>query len=331
MANQLVDVIEASPLQSSRFSSDLYPATQGDPNDNPYYNCYIICNDRSILIHASLPMEYSMDMGSQYESSFSQALSSNMYSAARSVGNAAGYQFATKAMTAKVWQGTNDITFTLPFVLQLETDYYKDILKPLSDLYKLVLPTQSKAFGLLESPGPSLDLAMLRKMVWDTLSNTSLSSAWNGLQDGVSGLIDGTKDFVSGNTPDAPDPTAALLASIKNNCSLLIGSHQYFDSVVVTNVAQTTHVLPYYKTGTMSRVEVSVTFSTFVVPTQSDISKLLLGSVRDSEVKTAPGVSVSNQTLVGPENSSALLDASTIKATRTPYEYEEFLYQSGLF
>jgi hypothetical protein len=322
--NSYVYATPAIPLQSEQFLYDKSPPPRGNPNDNPFYNCYLTCPDKNILIRANLPHEYSLDFGAAYEASFSQSLSDNTYAAARKVGNALGLQFVTKAMTAKLWQGSNDVTFSLPFIFQIETDYYKDVLEPMSQLYRLVLPKQSASFGLLESPGPSLDLQKLKALAGDTKIGDVLSKSFDA-------VIDGTKSIADGELPQGPDPTAALLGCIKNNCSLVIGGYQYFDSVVVTNVAQTTSVLPYYKTGTMSRVEVVVTFSTFVVPTEDDIPKLLLGSMVEPQLSDSSSVASSNPTASGSEDNADRLDTGMYGDTLSDEEYEDYLNNYGIF
>lgn len=257
-----------APLGSDYFMYDRYLPPQGSPNDNPFYVCFLSCPDKGFTIKANLPQEYALELGGVFESPFSQSLTEKTGPVAKTAGSAGGFQFATKAMTARLWQASNDVTFTLPFVLQLETDYFKDILEPISNLYKLILPEQSATAGLLTSPGPSLDLVKLKEAASELMFGNSSTQT----------MTSGSAPVNSGNSPSVPDPTAALLNSIKNNCFLYIGSYQFFDSVVVTNIAQNTKVLPYHLTGTMTRVEVAVTFSTFCVPTQADIPNLLLGS-----------------------------------------------------
>jgi hypothetical protein len=235
----------------------------------------IACNDKNITIVANLPQEFSMDLGACYEEAFSQGLSgllsgNGMLSeiAGKSM-KMLGLQLTTKALTAQVWQGSTEISFSLPLIFQVESDSERDIQKPLRDLYSLVLPEEKEAGGLLEAPGPRVDLNKLQQnsgSLMDALGGTgsALSSAITGesamsIKDGVNSAL---KPFSN-----------AFLSSIKNNISLSIGDRMLFKSVVITSVAQNFSVQPL-EDGVFQRVECTVGFKTFYVLTQQDMPDL---------------------------------------------------------
>lgn len=273
--------------------------TMGQPLSvatNPHYMCYIIPLDRGMdPIIAHLPEEYQLNLGASYQAPFSQGPKDHINPGVGMAASAFGIQFANKAMTAQLWQGSNDMEFSLPLVFQLESDPNADILKPLSALYELVLPREDVAGGLLTSPGPHLDLDLLKQSVSEL--GTSAAGAgnqlWEGLKEGKEELSTAMGDSAASTLSVAGQQISnaanagnralaaasnAITSAIKYNIALMIGQFQFFPSVVITNIAQNTKVRPFWETGTMSRVEVTVTFRTFYTPTNRDLPSLLLGT-----------------------------------------------------
>lgn len=308
------------------FSDDwVYVDSIPDPRESEFYRCIIVCPERGINITANLPAEYQLDFGSSYDTPFSQSVSNNAYAGAKNTAGAFGFQFATKAMTSKIWQAGNQADFTIPLVLQIENDPYEDVIKPLADLYSLVLPSVSGVLGMLKAPGPVLDPDRISGKLWKAVTTGagSLADAAKDTWDGK-GVGDSVSDNLQG------DPTAWLLAAVKNNCYLYIGHHQFFSSVVLTNVSQTTSVLPHYGTGVMSRVEVNVTFSTLWVPTQEDIKDLVLGSFRNTEEDSAAAVPDDPET-EDPSEDPAFLEAADRALEVSESYHQEFLENEGIF
>ena len=262
---------------------------------NPHYMCYIIPLDRGMdPIIAHLPEEYALNLGASYQAPFAQG-PTDQHSHVGAAASAFGVQFANKAMTAQIWQGSNEMEFSLPLVFQLERNPNEDILKPLSALYELVLPREETAGGLLTSPGPHLDLDLLKqsaseltdkaaeaaKQMWDSKnSNDKNPPKGTSMSDAESSILstEGIKNIANAGNSALATASNAITAAIKYNIALMIGQFQFFPSVVITNVQQNTKVRPYWQTGTMSRVEVTVTFRTFYTPTNRDLPSLLLGT-----------------------------------------------------
>ncbi len=256
-------------------------AVRTPPYVNQNYLAVIACNDKNITVIANLPQEFSMDLGASYEEAFSQGLAgllsgNGMLSeiAGKSL-KMLGLQLTTKALTAQVWQGSTEISFTLPLIFQVESDSEADIQKPLRDLYSLVLPEEKEAGGLLEAPGPRVDLAKLKKAAISMGSIASetggqLQSAWANNQGNLWGMAQAAQSAVGGGLRSFSN---AFLSAIKNNISLSIGDRMLFKSVVITSVAQNFAVQPL-EDGVFQRVECTVGFKTFYVLTQQDMPDL---------------------------------------------------------
>ena len=269
-------------------------------DSNPNYLCVITCNSLNISLTANMPQDFSIDLGAQYEEAMAQAVASNSTIAElTSKARLAGIQLTTQALTAQVWQGSTDVTFSIPLVFQIENDENTDILKPLMDLYTLVLPDDTDG-GFLKAPGPSLSPELLGKAVGQFTSGVinsvvAAGGALDAVQDKVTEVISGTLSNYIPGVQQIKAPTAAtadhteankvassakgsgpknpLISAVKNNISLTLGNYMHFDSVVITNVSQTHQVQPV-ASGTMSRVDVQVTFKTFFAPTRSDIKNI---------------------------------------------------------
>lgn len=269
----------------------------GDNKDkNPNYLAVITCTGLNIQITANLPQDFSIDIGAQYEEAVAQMVASNQIVSELATGaRMAGVQLVTQALTAQVWQGSTEISFSLPLSFQVSTDEYEDVLKPLSDLYRLSLPDEVTEGGFLKAPGPSLSVELLKKStgaftsgLMNTAVGSDVSKAVSAAKDKVSSTLDGVVSLFSSGSKTASAPGASkvtspqsegqkgsLASAITNNISLTLGQYMHFDSVVITNVGQTHHVQPL-ENGTMSRVDVTVNFKTFFVPTQKDIKTIFL-------------------------------------------------------
>lgn len=285
---------------------------------NPHYMCYIIPLDRGmdpIILH--LPEEYSLALGASYQAPFAQG-PKDLHAHVGPAASAFGVQFANKAMTMQLWQGSNDMEFSLPLVLQIENDPNADVLKPLSALYELVLPRENIAGGLMTSPGPHLDLELLKQgikgdqavdqAIGDIFApngESALGAAVNGATGTVSSFSGATMSDATANTIgvagegikntfNAGNRALANLSNtvtsaIKYNIALMIGQFQFFPSVVITNVQQDTKVRPDSETGTMSRINLTVSFRTFYTQTNRDLPSLLLGTQNQwNETTAAP-------------------------------------------
>lgn len=316
-------------------TSDRFVMGRPLSQQNPHYNCYIIPLDRGMdPIIAHLPEEYALALGASYQAPFAQG-PKDLHAHVGPVASAFGVQFVNKAMTMQLWQGSNDMEFTIPLILQVESDPNKDVLKPLSALYELMLPRENTPGGLMTSPGPYLDLEALKQSIrgQQTVNKVASEVLWNSEEGkssvlgsaatgatttgwaavtgaastiGEASMSDATADTIGAageairNTYNAGNNALAAMSNsitsaIKYNIMLMIGEFQLFPSVVITNVQQTTKVRPDYITGTMTRIEVAVTFKTFYTPTNLDLPNLLLGTQSQWNETTQPAPESSQQ------------------------------------
>lgn len=249
-------------------------------------------NSEPMIIVATLPDTFAFDIASQYEAPFAQGLGGEGKIA--SMLRLGGLSLTNQAMTAQVWQGTSDVQFTIPFVFQADTNEIEDVIKPIKNLLKLTLPRVGKTGGLLESPGPRIDLQKLVSYMEKNpgavmnfpkaLGNAALEGAGSAIQAGASftpwGDESGLQGAISkaGNVRGEVDSasaafSAALNASITNNIRLEVGHYIHFPHVVVLDVQQTANVQPM-ASGVFQRVEVNVTFKTFLLPTANDLDNM---------------------------------------------------------
>lgn len=248
------------------------------------YKAFIVASqdDVPVLIEAWLPETVGNDVNATYEAPFAQGVSNALGAPVGDMARFVGMSLTTQALTAKVWQGGGFIEFSLPFIFQAETSPAKDVMLPIKKLMKLTMPKDRTGGGLLEAPGPRIDLDELLKRGGETINKAS-SALSSGLTN-PSKLIDSAKAIVSNPVDalksardgfkDISKPlSTALVNSVKNNISLYIGQFQYFPCVVITDVSPTYDVIigPDFNP---IRATVNVQFSTYYVPTDRDIDAM---------------------------------------------------------
>lgn len=248
------------------------------------YKAFIVGSqdDVPIVVEAWLPETIGNDVNATYEAPFAQGMSNMLGETIGNFSRFIGMSLTTQALTTKVWQGGGFIEFSLPLIFQAETSPSKDVMLPIKNLMKLTMPKDRNGGGLLEAPGPRIDLDELLKRGGEGINRAS-EALTKGLTN-PSKLVDSAKNLAS-NTSGALQTTrdsfaavsqplsSALVNSVKNNISLYIGQFQYFPCVVITDVSPTYDVIIGPDFNPM-RATVNVQFSTFYVPTDRDIDTM---------------------------------------------------------
>jgi hypothetical protein len=242
------------------------------------YKALVICSDQNIIVDAWLPETVGLDVNANYDAPYAQgigAINDKLGALAQFI----GMNLTTQAMTAQLWQGGSFINFQIPFIFQAESNAEIDVMRPIKDLLRLTMPRDPSVGGILEAPGPHIDIKKLAQ----NASQAGQSSLSNLTSQGASGLVDTAKQVVN-NGLDMNDLAKAkdqanniakqasrlIVNSVVNNISLYIGKFMYFPSVVVTDVSPTYDVV-LNNAGKPMRATVNVGFRTFYIPTQNDI------------------------------------------------------------
>jgi hypothetical protein len=277
------------------------------------YKAFVVAQEEGILVEAWLPEQIQVDLHADYDAPFAQGFTD---AAGQMIGNMArfaGMSLTTQALTAQVWQGGSNIQFSLPLIFQAESSGVSDVMKPIKDLMRLMLPKDPQDGGLLEAPGPRLDLGRVteggQSEVYRIIGGgtTSLNQKYDQARNALESMTTdiGNKNFggVVSKTIDGIRTTAgevarpvsrAIVNSVKNNISLYIGQFQYFPSVVVTDVSPTFDVVIGPDKNPL-RASVVVQFRTFYTPTDRDIEGMFPSAQSDASQSgttgftTAPG------------------------------------------
>ena len=245
------------------------------------YKTYVVCQERAILVEAWLPETVGMDVNASYEAPYAQGLG-GINIAGADIGQMArflGLSLTTQALTAQVWQGGAFIEFTLPLIFQTENSAAVDVMGPIKELLRLTMPRDPSGGGLLEAPGPRIDLDALLEnstnavgQAFSNLTNVSLSAmtgdAGSNLLNSVASI---GKNVAKKANDTAKTLSKAIVNSVKNNISLHIGQFLYFPSVVITDVSPTYDVVITQDKNPI-RATVNVAFRTFYLPTDRDIN-----------------------------------------------------------
>lgn len=264
------------------------------------YKAFIVCQEQGILVEAWLPEQVNVDISANYDAPYAQGMGAAVGDKLGAMARFAGLSLTTQALTIQVWQGGSNIQFSLPLIFQAETSGVSDVMKPIKDLMKLMMPKDPQGGGLLEAPGPRLDPDKLISQAGPTLAKIG-GDIGGGLLNAAGSMVDTARQVMNdpvgtvrniANTVAQPISNA-IVNSVKNNISLYVGQFQYFPSVVVTDVSPTFDVV-LGPDKNPQRATVVVQFRTFYTPTERDIEGMF-PSAQD-------GASSSGQTGFGGSN-----------------------------
>jgi hypothetical protein len=247
------------------------------------YKAFVVCQDQKILVEAWLPEQVAMDVHADYDAPYAKGIQDAVNPKLGEFTRFIGMSLTTQALTAQIWQGGSFVDITLQFIFQSESGAAADVMKPIQDLLRLMMPADPSNGGFLQAPGPHVDLNSLAANGKEAASQISSSIA-SALSAIASSPVQTMKDMVTNPlgvaqnvqaqaNKDLVPASQALMASVKNNISLYVGQFLYFPSVVIKDVSPTFDVTMGTDKNPI-RASVNVTFSTFVMPTQNDIDTM---------------------------------------------------------
>jgi len=238
---------------------------------------------------APLPESFAYDTSSNYEAPFAQGMLGGGTAATTLA--AYGIRLTTQAMTAQLWQGSNDSNLTLDLEFQTFDDPDKDVRTPVLTLKKMAAPSINAA-GLLQSPGPRISLEDTGKLIsssGSTVFNEAKQVA-NSIAStvGIPGRLDVSKSLTGQNDnlnsnqkANAPPQVENGLGGaqfwknvIRNQISIQIGSYAFFDSVVIFNAQETWSNQIDARTGLPLHAKVTINFKPLFLVTQQDLDNI---------------------------------------------------------
>lgn len=250
------------------------------------YKAIVACSEQNIYVDAWLPEQVQTDVSANYEAPFAQGIGS-INEKFGSLAQFIGMNLTTQAMTAQIWQGGSFINFSLPFIFQAETSAEVDVMRPIKQLMRLAMPKDPSGGGILEAPGPHIDIRKLAANGGDQAASAVQSAL--DYTSSPSKMMDTAKQlkndplgsfaiFKDAANNVAQKASTALVNSVVNNISLSLGTFMYFPSVVVTDVSPTFDVI-LSPDGKPLRASVNVGFRTFYIPTENDIELMFSNMV----------------------------------------------------
>lgn len=262
------------------------------------YKAFVIAQEykgstgKGILVEAWLPETVGMDVNANYDAPFAQGIANQVPENVGALARFLGMSLTTQAFTIQVWQGGAFIEFQIPFIFQAESSPANDVMRPIKDLLKLTMPKDPNGGGLLEAPGPVIDLKRLSESgasaasaiaeVAGGISVSSVKDTFSELKSDTFGVLSSLKNSAERNI--ARPLSNAIVNSIKNNISLYIGKFLYLPSVVITDVSPTYDVMIGPDRNPI-RATVNVNFRTFFIPTQNDIDVMFPSATESTTQK----------------------------------------------
>lgn len=228
----------------------------------------------AVIVHAPMPAEFMFDSTSTYQAPFAQGLFGN--GALASLARVGGLALTSQALTAQIWQGSNETQLGVELEFQAESDPLTEVRDPILALLKLATPSMAPGSGMLLSPGPQLNLELAGQIA---------SEAASQLKQTVIGAVSIFTDPSNSTTDGSSKPTTAIKNGglgqgkawkdkIRNVITIQIGNYAYFDSVVITDVQKTytSQIDPI--SGWPMHARVSVKFKPLFLLLQDDLDDI---------------------------------------------------------
>lgn len=322
---------------------------------NPNYICIIEKaqkpgEDSYLQVVGFLPSEFSFGISSSYATPYAQAISENVPPALSQAASVMGVQLVTQALTAQVWQGSSPLEMSLELHFHVEDDPVTDVIEPVLNLQRLVVPHVEPGGGFFHSPGPSLDPEKLKEIlksginaavtaVGNATSNPkeTLKAGYNAVSnafsqnpgkdskgslptqgnttnsdEAVDFLVDGAAAVAKAADGAAGKIDQLILGAVRNNITISIGRFMRFSSVVITAVTPSFKTSPL-NDGSMSYATVTVNFQTFLTPTEADLVQMYLRGQSTQQGRYSKGrAAVVNQSSsTQPATKQTLVDSSS--------------------
>lgn len=216
---------------------------------NPLYMVTIIQQQPQgrIEVVAPMPQEFMFDTQSNYEAPFAQGFFGN--SSISSFLRLGGVRLSSQALTAQIWQGSNDTQLGIDLEFQAETDPIAEVRDPIINLKKMTTPSISSDFGTMLAPGPQLDLTLVNAIQAgvasfqagkDIIATTLGQDVETGKMNNTATTVPGGKDATTNAaTTNRIGQKGWWKDKVHNAISLQIGNYAFFDSVVITAVQET--------------------------------------------------------------------------------------------
>jgi hypothetical protein len=237
-----------------------------------------------------MPDKFTLATSANYATPFADLLDKIPGSdVAKKAASSFGYSMTTKILSAKVWQGTSETSFSLDLIFQAETDEITEVLEPIIKLHLLTTPRSDSEFGILRAPGPRFNAADSLSGLIDNIGAAAgssldavtgaVKSVWDNKGSLTNAIKSGVDSFVSNASNAASSMSSGLAKGVTNQISLQIGKFMLFESVIIKDVSVSYDLQPVgtdYKvsTGNMQRAQVQVQFETFFNLTADDIAKI---------------------------------------------------------
>jgi len=106
-------------------------------------------------VSANLPESWSFGFASQWDAPWAEGLISN--DTLKTALHAGGMATTSQVLTSQVWQSSNPVEISIPFIFVAKTDAYTDVMLPCHKLAGLTLPTKASSSSfMLQAPGPAV-------------------------------------------------------------------------------------------------------------------------------------------------------------------------------
>jgi hypothetical protein len=126
------------------------PSSTNDGVTNPYYRIWMYKGEWENAISTPMPDNWNINLSVDWSPQFAnlfQDMTGSIGEKIANIGSAMGYRPQNKTLSANIWQGTSPMDVTIPFVFKVERDVNSELLKPIRNIMKWALPSETTAMG----------------------------------------------------------------------------------------------------------------------------------------------------------------------------------------
>jgi hypothetical protein len=252
---------------------------------NPKYLVLITQTLKQVptVIKGHVPKEISFSQRAKWTSPWGAGLLSSG-NAGDLLALTTGNRLVAQSLSLKVWQGVSDDTsFSVEFELVAHSSTANDVMVPLQNLMKMVVPSID-ANGFLKSPGAFMTAEGFKEIgqkfteVVASATKTTVetgSKIINGSTGIVAGVQQGSAEVLKTAADSGLTRKSAIEKYMDNVIKVDIGDWFSMNNVVITDVQYTLHAQQPGPDGGLMGATVQVTFEPMFTVTAEDIPNLI--------------------------------------------------------
>ena len=183
-----------------------------------------------------------------------------------------GWNYALDLFTGQVWQGTEPLSFSLSVMFEANTDAYKDVFLPMTQLKSLCLPNEVDVSNIFKVDVSGAEALGPVGVQFSNVVNNASSQAQTTLGAPLNQFASALG--IKALRPPGMDPAIGKIGpGAKSAYSIRIGEMYYFEDIIFHNVETTFHNRLDQKYGLPISGQADIAFGTRKVVSYETLTK----------------------------------------------------------